>query len=161
MKPTLFAAAAVLVMGAVPALAEIAVKDAYLRSSTPTSVTGTAFMILENTGETDDRLIAARSDVAGRVELHTHNEDDMGVMRMSEIKGGIPLPAGATHHLKRGGDHVMFMGLTAPLEQGSDVTVTLTFEEAGDLEVVIPVDHERRPSHDAMDHSTMNHDKTD
>ncbi len=131
---------------------EIMIKDPYVRSSTPTSKTGAAFFSLMNHTDADDRLIAASSDVAGRVELHTHLEDANGVMRMTEIEGGIPIAAGGMHVLKRGGDHVMFMGLSEPLVQGSEVTVTLTFEKAGEVEVQIPVDHERKPDHAAMSH---------
>ncbi|MGJ8618268.1 MAG: copper chaperone PCu(A)C [Sulfitobacter sp.] len=131
---------------------EIMIKDPYVRSSTPTSQTGAAFMTVMNHTDSDDRLIAATSDVAGRVELHTHIEDANGVMKMTEIEGGIPIAAGEMHMLKRGGDHVMFMGLTGPLEQGSEIAVTLTFEKAGDVQVQIPVDHERKPDHGAMSH---------
>ena len=136
----------------------IMVKDAYVRSSTPSSPTGAAFMTLMNHGDTDDRLIAATSDVAKRVELHTHTEDANGVMKMSEIEGGIALEAGGMHQMKRGGDHVMFMGLTAPLEQDSEITVTLTFEKAGEMEITIPVDHTRKPAHGGMDHSGHSND---
>ncbi|MFC6758865.1 hypothetical protein ACFQFQ_04025 [Sulfitobacter porphyrae] len=45
------------------------------------------------------------------------------------------------------------MGLTGPLEQGSEIAVTLTFEKAGEMQVMIPVDHERKPDHGAMKHS--------
>lgn len=155
----LFAAsAAALTFFATSAIAaDIMIKDPYVRSSTPSSVTGAAFFMLMNHGDQDDRLIAASSDVSSRVELHTHTEDANGVMRMGEIEGGIPLPAGGMHHLKRGGDHVMFMGLTAPLVQGEEITVTLTFEKAGDITVQIPVDHARKPQHGAMDHSHKKH----
>ena len=136
----------------------IMVKDAYVRSATPSSPSGAAFMVLMNHSDTDDRLIAARSDVAKRVELHTHTEDANGVMRMGEIEGGIAIAAGEKHLMKRGGDHVMFMGLTAPLAQDSEIKVTLTFEKAGDVEVMIPVDHARKPDHGGMDHSGHSHD---
>lgn len=139
------------------ALADIMVKDPYARSSTPSSPTGAAFMTLMNHGGSDDRLVAASSDVAKRVELHTHIEDANGVMKMTEVKEGIAVPTGAMAHLKRGGYHVMFMGLNAPLEQGSEIEVTLTFENAGDMLVKIPVDHDRKPVHGGMDHSDMNH----
>lgn len=150
MKRILTAAVAVTFMLSAPVLAEIMVKDAYVRSSTPTSVTGAAFMMLLNTGTEDDKLIAVSSDVAGRVELHTHIEDANGVMKMTEIEGGIPVAAGEIHALKRGGDHVMFMGLKGPLEQGTEISLTLTFEKAGDMDVKIPVDHERKATHGAM-----------
>lgn len=154
-QKTLFAAAsaALFTFGA-PVLAEgIMIKDAYVRSSTPSSPTGAAFMVLMNHTDSDDRLVSVESDVAKRVELHTHLEDANGVMKMTEIEGGIALPAGSMHQMKRGGDHVMFMGLGAPLVQDSEITVTLTFEKAGAVKVVIPVDHVRKPKHGDMDHS--------
>ena len=156
MKLSTFIAAgiAVTLLGTAPLLAgDIEIKDAYVRSSTPSSKTAAAFLKLMNTGATDDRLIAATAEVSKRVELHTHKDAGNGVMQMTEIEGGIAVPAGGMHHLKRGGDHIMFMGLTAPLVQGEDITVTLTFEKAGEMEVSIPVDHARKPDHGAMDHS--------
>ena len=141
------AIAATLLTTAAAFAGEITIKDPYVRSSTPTSKSGAAFLTVVNHTDNDDRLIAASSDVAGRVEFHTHLEDTNGVMRMTEIEGGIPVAAGETHVLKRGGDHIMFMGLNGTLEQGSEITVTLTFEKSGDLEVQIPVDHKRKPNH--------------
>jgi copper(I)-binding protein len=119
----------------------IVVEDAYVRSASPMS--GAAFMTLRNDGDTADRLVAAGSDAAERVELHTHSMDANGVMRMTEIEGGLPLDAGASAEMKRGGDHVMLMGLTRKLETGDAITVTLTFEQAGDMTVEIPVDNDR------------------
>ncbi len=153
-KRIFVAGTAALMLAAAPLFAgDIMVKDAYVRSSTPSSVTGAAFLMLMNKSDADDRLIAASSDVAGRVELHTHKEDANGVMKMMEVKEGFPIPAGGMHALKRGGDHIMFMGLKEPLEQGAEITVTLTFEKAGVMDVKIPVDHERKPDHGAMDHA--------
>ncbi len=136
----------------------IMIKDAYVRSSTPSSPTGAAFMMVMNHSDQDDRLIGAASDVAKRVELHSHTEDANGVMRMGEIEGGIAIPAGGMHALKRGGDHVMFMGLSEPLRQGAEITMLLTFEKAGEIEVTLTVDHARKPDHSGMDHSGPSND---
>lgn len=122
----------------------IVVDDAYARSSGKSAKAGAAFMMIENQGDTDDRLIGATSDVAGRVELHTHKIDENGVAKMMQVEEGFSIPAGGTHMLKRGGDHVMFMGLKAPFEQGAMVPVTLIFEQAGEVIVEIPVDLERK-----------------
>ena len=126
---------------------DIIISDPYARVSRPGAPTGAAFMIITNNGQTEDRLLSASSDAAQQVELHTHKDLGDGVMKMTEIEEGIPLPAGGSHEMKRGGDHVMFMGLNTPLEQGGEVAVTFTFEQAGDLEVIIPVDNERQPNH--------------
>ncbi len=122
----------------------ISVDDAYARSSGKSAKAGAAFMMIQNAGETDDRLIGVESDAAARVELHTHKVDDSGVAKMVHVEEGFVIPAGEMHMLKRGGDHVMFMGLTAPFEQGATVPVTLIFEKAGEVEIEIPVDLERQ-----------------
>ncbi|MEX0307923.1 MAG: copper chaperone PCu(A)C [Ruegeria sp.] len=122
----------------------IVVDDAYARSSGKSAKAGAAFMMIENHSDTDDRLIGATSDVAGRVELHTHKIDENGVAKMMQVEEGFSIPAGETHMLKRGGDHVMFMGLKAPFEQGATVPVTLIFEQAGEVVIEIPVDLERK-----------------
>ena len=133
---------------AVPALAEsLMIKDAYARSSRPNAPVGAAFMQIMNHSDADDRLVSVSSDVANRVELHTHRDLGDGVMQMTEVENGFVIPAGGMHTLARGGDHVMFMGLTDSLEQGSTISVTLTFEKAGDMELEIPVDNERMGAH--------------
>jgi copper(I)-binding protein len=120
--------------------AAFVVEQPYLRTSLPTSTSGAAFLELRNETGEDDRLIAARSLLSGRIELHSHTEDADGVMRMGEIEGGVALANGATHRFARGGDHLMFMGLDAPLEQGQLVQVTLVFEAAGEVVITVPVD---------------------
>jgi copper(I)-binding protein len=78
------------------------------------------------------------------VELHTHIMDG-DVMRMVEVEEGFAVPPVKPIMLERGGMHVMFLGLNRALEQGDEVEVTLTFEDAGDMTVMIPVDNERSP----------------
>jgi len=129
----------------------ISVEDAYARSSGMKAKAGAAFMVIKNTGDADDRLVAAKSDVAARVELHTHKIDENGVAKMVEVEEGFAIPAGEGHMLKRGGDHVMFMGIKQPFEQGAKIPVTLVFEKAGEVQVEIPVDLERQDGH--MKHS--------
>jgi len=137
--------------------AKIMVMDPYARSSMMSASSGAAFMTLMNQTDQDDRLIAASSDIAKKVELHTHIEDANGVMQMREVEGGFPVPAHGMHALERGGDHVMFMGLNQSLVDGDMVTLTLTFEKAGDIVVEVPVDLTRKPEHGKMKHN-MNTD---
>ncbi|MFY9240464.1 MAG: copper chaperone PCu(A)C [Roseovarius sp.] len=147
-------AAALAACVAMPAFAtDIKVMDAYARSASPGAVTGAAFMHVTNTGAAEDRLIAVASPAAEKVELHTHEEDANGVMRMLHVEEGFALPAGETLILERGGKHVMLIGLTAPLAQGEMVPITLTFEQAGDIEIAVPVDLERMGGH-SMGHGS-------
>jgi len=129
---------------ATTAMAEIQIDDAYARSSGAHAKAGAAFMMIVNTGEADDRLVSVTSDVADRVELHTHKVDDNGVAKMIHVEEGFVIPAGESHMLQRGGDHVMFMGIKEPFEQGATIPVTLTFEQAGEVVIDVPVDLERK-----------------
>ncbi|MDI3336147.1 copper chaperone PCu(A)C [Defluviimonas aestuarii] len=141
LKSTLTACA---VAFAVPAFAAdtIIVTDAYARFM-PGAMAGAAFMQIENHGAEPDRLVDVASDIAERVELHTHKTGSDGVMQMMHVPEGFEVPAGGTHALQRGGDHVMFMGLAERPENGGSVTVTLTFEKAGEVTLDIPVDNAR------------------
>lgn len=143
---TLLAAAAAAVIS-LPALAAdgIEIRDPYARAASPTAMAGAAFMTIVNTTAEDDRLIAAATDAAQRVELHTHIEDAEGVMRMVEVKDGFEIPAGGETVLQRGGMHVMMMGLTRPFVQGEAIDLTLTFEKAGEVTLTVPIDNARMP----------------
>lgn len=145
MSPKLLLAAAAAIALAAPALADIEIVDPYARAAMANAKSGAAFMEIVNTGPEDDRLVGADSDIAMKVELHTHIADGNGVMQMVEVKEGFPVPAGGNHLLQRGSDHVMFMGLTRPMTDGETVEVTLHFEKAGDVVVEIPVDLARQP----------------
>lgn len=141
---------------AVPAFADthIMIHDPYARSAGKAAKAGAAFMTIMNHGDEADRLISVASDAAARVELHTHKEIGDGVMKMMHVEDGFEVPAEGARMLDRGGDHVMFMGLTQPWEQGDVLTVTFTFEKSGEMVVEIPVDLERKAG---MGHEHMNH----
>ena len=68
-----------------PALAEskIMIKDAYARG---TLKVGGAFLEIHNMGDTDDRLIAVRTEIAAKNELHTHKDMGDGVMKMMHVE---------------------------------------------------------------------------
>jgi len=82
-----------------------------------------AFMTLKTNA--DWRLIAADSSIAGVTQVHQMSMKG-GVMRMSEVEGGLALPAGETVTLKPGGYHIMLMDLKQPVQAGDAVDLTLT-----------------------------------
>ncbi|MCA0922290.1 copper chaperone PCu(A)C [Pseudooceanicola nanhaiensis] len=151
MSPNFLRAAvtALILAAPLPALAEgIEVHDAYARAASPIAKSGAAFMVIQNQGATeDDRLIGVASDIAQKVELHTHQDMGGGVMKMVHVEEGFEMPADGELRLERGGKHVMFMGLTRPMKQGESFDLTLTFEKAGDVTITVPVDLERKPEH--------------
>ncbi len=93
---------------------------------------GAVFLSIDNNGS-DDKLIAASSVEAGRVELHTHSMDN-GVMKMRAVEA-IEIPANSRTELKSGGYHIMMFDVETMPEKGSTVPLTLTFEKAGDVQI--------------------------
>ena len=160
MSPRLILAACAALALAPPALADIEIVDPYARAAMANARSGAAFMQIVNTGPEDDRLVGADSDIAMKVELHTHIGDANGVMQMVEVPEGFPIPAGGSHLLQRGSDHVMFMGLKQPMTDGETVKVTLHFEKAGDMVVEIPVDLARQPGQPMAPMAPMQHGQT-
>ena len=138
------AALALLLPVAAHAEASLTLTDGFVRSSNPKS--GAAFMVIGNEGDSECRLTAVLSEAAERAELHTHLEED-GVMKMVGIDGGIAIPAGQTHRLERGGDHVMLLGLHQPLAEGQTVPLSLDFGDCGTVEAELPVQNRNDAGH--------------
>ena len=83
---------------------------AYARPTVEGQSAGGVFVNLKNTDKKDNVLVGAsvQPSIAGSTELHTHINEN-GVMKMREVQGGIPLPAGKTQKLEPGGYHVMLL----------------------------------------------------
>ena len=100
----------------------------------PGATTGAAYVLLENRGKRIDRLVAASSPRAKRVELHHMTTSD-GVMRMREVDA-IEVKPGESVKMRPGaGFHLMLTDLSAPLRQGETFPIFLTFEKGGKVEV--------------------------
>ena len=142
LRALLSAAAASVITSSVLA-GDIIIQGPYARVASKSAKSGAAFMTIHNHSSESDVLISVASTVAKKVELHTHKEID-DVMKMIKLENGIVIPGLGHHALTRGGDHVMFMGLTQSLRHGDEITVTLIFERSGNIEVTIPVDLKRK-----------------
>ncbi len=113
------------------------IEDPWARATAGSAKNGAAYITIVNNGENGDKLVSVQTDIAKSAELHTHiMENDVAKMREVE---SIEVPAGATVVLKPGGDHLMLMGLFEPLEEGNPFQVLLTFENAGEIPVEVPV----------------------
>ena len=119
-------------------LGPLKLSGGFSRATLPNAPVAGGFLTIKNTGTEDDTLIGAASPVAGHMEVHEMKMEG-DVMKMHEIEGGLPIPAGETVVLQPGGFHVMFMQLKEPLVEGSTVMVTLTFARAGSVEVPLLV----------------------
>jgi len=130
------AAAALLLLGGHAYAADIEVATPFMRAAPVAGGNGAAFLSITNHGS-EDRLIGAEAGISKTVELHTHVKDG-DVYRMRQVEA-LVVPAQGTLELKPGGNHIMFIGLTAPIKEGATVPLTLIFEKAGKITVDVPV----------------------
>ncbi len=118
-------------------------EDAWVRWI-PAPVPNTAlYGVLVNPTDRDLRLVGATTTVARTAMPMTTRKQDTGsksgpVVSMVTVDA-LTIPAHGRLTLEPGGDHLMLMGLTAPLTEGTDVEVTLRFEDATTLKVRVPV----------------------
>jgi copper(I)-binding protein len=110
---------------ALPAAAQLAVADPWVRGTVAGQMATGAFMQLKSASNAT--LVGAASPVAKIAEIHEMKMDG-GVMKMSAVDR-LPLPAGKAVDLKPGGYHVMLMDLTRALKDGETVPLTLTIED--------------------------------
>jgi hypothetical protein len=96
-----------------------------------------AYMLLRNTGDSADRLIAAACDCAALVQIHLSVMEG-GMMQMNEVEG-VDILAGESAVLEPGGYHVMMMELQQDFVPGEAIFLTLTFESGLELSIAVPV----------------------
>ena len=110
------------------------VANAFTRPTLGGATVAVGYMIIVNTGKTDDKLLSVTSDISSTSEIH---ESKMvgGVMEMDELPNGLAIPAGATVSFKPGSYHVMFVGLKHAITAGEIIHATLVFEKAGRVAV--------------------------
>jgi periplasmic copper chaperone A len=89
-----------------------------------------AFGTLVNNSGSDITVVSGASPLSPMIELHEVVDDD-GKMVMQPKEGGFVIPAGGSHELKPGGDHIMIMDAQQAVEPGAEIEFTLTLKDGG------------------------------
>lgn len=131
----------------------VTIEKQWARTSPMATDMGAIYMNI--TSPVDDALtdVAVDATVAGMAQIHEtvmaegsmSDSTEMGsgttaapAMTMQEVEE-VALPAGEAVSLAPGGYHIMLMKLAAPLKVGTEISVTLTFKNAGEVQVTVPV----------------------
>jgi len=101
------------------------------------TMSAAAYMVIKNQGDSADALISIKSPAAENSMLHESKEVD-GIMRMEHVHA-LSIPSGGTAKLAPGGHHIMLMHLAEPLKRGEVFPLTLTFEKAGDVTIMVEI----------------------
>ncbi|MGA8899020.1 copper chaperone PCu(A)C [Bradyrhizobium sp.] len=117
---------------------DLVITQAWSRATPGGAKIGGGYLTIENNGKTADRLEGGTADIAGKIEVHEMSMDN-GVMKMRPVERGLTIDPGKTVKLAPSGIHLMIMDLKAPLKQGEKVPVTLNFEKAGKVSIVLDV----------------------
>lgn len=104
---------------------DIMTHHAYARATPPSAATSAVFAELVNNSKEDRFIVSARTNAAGKVELHdVIKEGD--IMKMRQIEQ-IKVSANSTTILKPGSLHIMLFELKKPLVEGEKIEVEIAF----------------------------------
>jgi periplasmic copper chaperone A len=116
----------------------IHISQPWLRATPKGAASGAGYMTLTNKGTAPDRVSCVSDDASTQCQIHSMTME-CGVMKMRPVEGGLEIKPGESVTLKPGGNHMMFLSLKHPLEQGGTVKATLKFDRAGTIDVEYPV----------------------
>ncbi|MCW5698182.1 MAG: copper chaperone PCu(A)C [Bauldia sp.] len=116
----------------------LTVTEPWARATPPGAGVGGVYAMIANGSGADIRLTGGSTPMATEVEIHSMSVEN-NVMRMAEVEGGLPIPAGGAVAFEPGGYHIMLQGLVAPLVEGASFPLTLTFSDDTTLTLSVPV----------------------
>jgi len=114
------------------AASSIFVTSAYVPQPT-TPGTTVAYLDIRNNGH-PDRLVAVHTSVGGTVQLRAPGARHAGTVTMHTV-ADIPVPADSLVHLNPDTYHLLITG-AGPMYDGKDITLRLTFANAGTITVI-------------------------
>ena len=92
-------------------LGSLEISQPWSRATPPSAQSAGGFLVITNKGTTADRLIAVKSAISDKAEVHEMKMDG-NVMRMRELEKGLEIPPGGTVELKPGSFHIIFIKLS-------------------------------------------------
>jgi copper(I)-binding protein len=135
---TIFLSAAFVAASTIGAFAaDVMAMNPYSFASTKLAKAGAVFISIMNHGP-KDRLLAVHTVAAKRAQIHESIQHG-DVVKMRQLHDGLELPMHGTVALAPGSYHIMLMGLAQPLVAGETFHVTLVFENAGEIDVTVPI----------------------
>ncbi|MXY96258.1 MAG: copper chaperone PCu(A)C [Gemmatimonadetes bacterium] len=106
---------------------DLEIDGAWVRATPPNRDVTAAYLVIRNRSDQPRELLTVETPAAAYTELHAMRQvDDM--MEMDKIEG-VVVPAQGEAALAPGGNHIMLFGVSNPLEEGEEVTLTLRFDD--------------------------------
>jgi periplasmic copper chaperone A len=116
---------------------DVRVMSAWARATAPGQKSTAAYMAIRNPTWDTDWLVGVSAAPPAAASVHeTTSANGVSGMRMIE---SLEIPAGGRVELRPMGPHIMVVGLTTPLREGTTLPLTLRFKNAGERKVEVPV----------------------
>ncbi len=118
----------------------IVIENAWALPLPAVAVNGASYLTIRNHAKDDahaDNLVGGHSPIAEQVEIHNMIHSD-GQMKMQKAES-VEIPAQGTVELKPGATHIMLINLVKPLVEGEMFPLTLEFEKAGAVDVMVMI----------------------
>ena len=120
------------------------------REMPPTAPTAAVYFVVQNQGDSADRLLRVDTPAAGKAELHEHLHQN-GVMKMQQV-ASVEIAANTAVAFAPMGYHVMLFSLPKQLKDGERFPLTLHFEHAGAVQVEVAVQKDALAAHSEHKH---------
>ena len=119
---------------------ELEIEDPWARPA-PSGGNSAMYMTLANGQDTADTLASVTLPIADRVEVHESYQKEDGTSGMRPIDTLAVAPKSRLK-LEPGGRHVMLIGLSQPLEAGSQIVLNVEFAQAGLKRLRVPIQNQ-------------------
>ena len=114
----------------------ISLADGYCRAKEENSDMTACFGTLTNSSDKD---ITVESFTAPDLEGASTELHEVVDGQMREKEGGFTIPAGGSQELAPGGEHLMIMNYSAPIQAGDALTFNLVMDDGSELTAEFPV----------------------
>lgn len=118
-------------------LANVVMTEGHVRVVPDTVPNTAAYFTLENHTDKAVRLTGVTTEVAKEAQLHTLFEEQ-GMTKMRQVEG-FDIPSHGKLTLTQSGEHVMLIGLKAPLALDEQIKLQLEFKGGEQMSITLPV----------------------
>ena len=108
---------------------QLRVKQPWIDAETDTAALADGYLVIENRGQSSDKLVGVELGIADEVALSTSASET------TDAPAGMPIAAGGTLALKPGDAHLVLRGIHHDIKKGDRIPGIVRFEEAGPLKV--------------------------
>ncbi len=132
-----------ILMSVAEAASSIKIENAWSPEAPPVASVMAGYMKINNLSNKNIKIQSAKSNLFKRVEIHLTKITD-GMMRMIKQEN-LNIKANGHIELKSGGLHMMLIGKLKPIQAGSVIPVSLTFDNGEIINVNLKVKNDDEP----------------